>query len=343
MASTESRRVEALGLAEELLGEIELSTVTPGDMARKASRLARLLDDAEAMQWLRYEVSGYPSPLDQDAVIAAVRSNRQVPESEVTGGEGPRYWTHTLGELAVTIEASKTQIATATDPPVSLSSANPYQHVAAPQGNTSERSVVRNYIARQQAILDKIVGSLHAYVAERYQELRFGSAVESAFEVVRREVDSSIANLVPDALPMLSSAFENATSNNSEDWANAAGTCRRLLKAAADELRPPGPEVDGRKMGEGNYINRLVDWISSKSESETAAKIITADLAYLGERLDASDGAGQKGAHGNVDRFDASRFITGTYLVLGDILRLAGATAESSKVSPAAEGATVVE
>lgn len=44
-----SRRAEALALAEELLGEIELSTLAPAAMIRKASRLARLLDDSEAM------------------------------------------------------------------------------------------------------------------------------------------------------------------------------------------------------------------------------------------------------------------------------------------------------
>jgi hypothetical protein len=32
--------------------------------------------------------------------------------------------------------------------------------------------------------------------------------------------------------------------------------------------------------------------------------------------------AGHKGAHAEVSRFDASRFVTGTYLLLGDILRI---------------------
>jgi hypothetical protein len=325
MASPESRRAEALTPAEQLLTEIELSAIGPADIARKASRLARLIDDTEAMKWLQFEVSGYPKPFTPDAVAAALRSNRLVRDSNAASGDGPGpfYWTQTLGELAATIEASKAQISAATDAPVSVSSSNPYQHVAAPTGNTQERSAVRNHISRQQAILDNVVGALHAYAADRYQELRFGSAVESAFEVVRREVDLSIGGLVPDALPMLSAAFENATSSNPEHWANAAGTCRRLLKAVADELRPPGPKVNGRKMGDSNYINRLVDWIVQNSESETATKIITTDLDYLGERLDAADKAGQKGAHSVVDRFDASRFITGTYLVLGDVLRLA--------------------
>jgi hypothetical protein len=222
----------------------------------------------------------------------------------------------------MSIEAGKTQIAAASDPPVSVSSANPNQFVVPPKGNAAERASVRNYVSSQQALLDNIVGAIHTYVAERYQELRFGSAVESAFEVVRREVDASIAELVPEALPMLSAAFENSTSNNPEDWANAAGTCRRLLKAAADKLRPPGPAVEGRAMGDGNYINRLIDWIVNNSTSETATRFISSDLSYLGERLDAADGAGQKGAHFTVDRFDASRFITGTYLVLGDVLKL---------------------
>ena len=80
-------------------------------------------------------------------------------------------------------------------------------------------------------------------------------------------------------------------------------------------------------MGDSNYINRLVDWIQSNSDSATAASVVTADLAYLGQRLDAADSAGHKGAHAKVNRFDASRFITGTYLVLGDILRIAGGAA----------------
>lgn len=327
MGGAATRRSEALSLAEELLGEIELSTLSPPDIARKASRLARLLDDQAAMAWLRYEISGYPNPLDHAASNAAARSNRLVrnPKRSPGEAEGPYYWTHSLGELVALIEGSKLHLSAASDPAISLSSANPHQHVVAPQGNNSERWAVRNNIATNQETVARTVGAIHSYVADRYQELRFGAAIETAFEVVRQEVDTSIGKLVPAALPMLSAAFENATSGNPEDWANAAGTCRRLLKAVADALRPPGPDVEGRKMGDGNYINRLVDWIVANAEGETAAGMATADLEYLGKRLDAADGAGQKGAHASVTRLEASRFITGTYLVLGDVLGFAPA------------------
>jgi hypothetical protein len=78
-------------------------------------------------------------------------------------------------------------------------------------------------------------------------------------------------------------------------------------------------------MGDGNYINRLVDWIQAQAQSETLAGMIVRDLEFLGERLDAVDQAGHKGVHGQVSRIDASRYITGTYLLLGDVLRLSDA------------------
>jgi hypothetical protein len=139
---------------------------------------------------------------------------------------------------------------------------------------------------------------------------------------------------------MITAAFENASSENPEHWQSAAATCRRLLMTAADRLRPPGSDVGGRKMGAASYINRLVDWVVTHATSETAAAMVVADLEYLGPRLDAADGAGHKGAHVGpklVSRTEASRFITGTYLVLGDILHLGG----GAKGSPLALGSEV--
>jgi hypothetical protein len=103
-----------------------------------------------------------------------------------------------LGQLQIDVQGAHAQIAAAADPPVSLSSANPYQTVIPPAGNKEERSSVRNYAGRQQALLDKVLGAIHGYVTERHQQLRFGSAVETSFEVVRAEVDRLLGELVPD-------------------------------------------------------------------------------------------------------------------------------------------------
>jgi hypothetical protein len=330
--SPESRRAEALVLSDELLADIELSRIPPADVARKTYRLARLLDDQEAMAWLYHEVNGYT--LEKPANVfasggwdAAARSNR--PE---TGPNGKfTASASSLGELQAEVDGAKIQLTATTDPSISLHSSNQYQTVKAPPGNARERAAIRRYASSRQALIDRVVGALFSYVVERHQELRFGAAVESAFETVRDEVDSRIAALVPEAPTMLSAAFENAASDNPEHWAGAAATCRRLLKAAADALRPPGPPVDNHPMTDSHYINRLVGWIVGQNSGDTAAEMISADVAYLGRRLDAADGAGHKGAHERVDRFEAARFLTGTYLVLGDILRLANEPAADAE------------
>jgi hypothetical protein len=330
-----SKRQEALGIADELLADIELSRIGPADAARKAFRLARLVDDTDAMAWLRFEIGGYPTgaTLPPDAWAAAGRSNRQFVDATGRSVANPVG----LGALQANVQAGLAQLAAAQDASVSITSANPSQFVSAPKSsNNTERSAIRNFVGDQQAVLDKVLGAIHEYATDRYQELRFGAAAETAFDVVRADVDARIARLVPDAPGMLAAAFENAASTNPEHWASAAASCRRLLKVAADALRPPGPDVDGRKMTDAAYINRLVDWIAAQSKSETVKDVVVTDLEYLGRRLDATDDAGQKGAHASVTRLEAARFLLGSYQLLGDILALAAEPDEGASVSSGA-------
>lgn len=330
-----SKRTEALKLAEQLLTEIELSTIAPPQIITKASRIARLLDDVEAMVWFKYELGGYPETLNSEATACAKRAGRTTTNKE-TGK--PAYWTQTVGQLQADFDAGTLQLRSAADAPVSISSSNPSQFVGAPAGNAFERGQLRAYVSRQMGIITKVIGSVHGYVAEVELQLRFGQAVEGAFTLVRNTVDARIAELAPTAAVKFAAAYENASSGNSEHWANAASACRRLLKDVADTLRPVGPPVGKIAMTEDKYINRLVDWIiNQKSMGETFRDVITSDLEDLGKRLDAFDDAGHKGAHAEVTQYEASRFITGTYLLIGDLLFLADRVEEKSSDADNAE------
>lgn len=323
----ESKRSEALKLSEEILADIELSTIPPTALVRKTSRLARLLDDTVAMNWLRHETTGY-SPtvennLDALAWLAATKSKRTYYD------KGNQVANPTsLSQLQAEIEAGKLQYAATADASYQVSSANQYQSVQVPRGNTIERNTLRQKIATNQALIDKVVGSIHEYVTNINLELRFGSAVESAFENVRKSVDGNITSLIPNAMPILTTALENAQTDNQVQWNNSAKACRDLIKAAADALRPVGPDVGTIKMGDDNYVNRLVDWIQANITSGTKRALLATDLNHLGERLDAVTGSGHKGAHADVTKVDASRFIVGTYLLLGDILALQSNTGD---------------
>jgi hypothetical protein len=322
----------AMDLSEELLDDIELSRLAAPDLVRKASRLARLLDDADALAWLSFEIRGYPEgpSLPADAWSAAERSGRTYYDDKE---EGYRCSVATLSQLQASIEAMTVQLAAAGDAPVSITSANPHQHVFTPSGNRRERSVLTGEIASARAKIGKIVGAVHLYVSEQHAALRFGTAVESAFERVRMAVDSDVIALVPEAGAKFTAAFENVTSSNPEDWASAAATCRRLLKELADALQPAGPDIDGRKMGPDNYVNRLVSWIASSGTGKTARDFAMSDLEYLGRRLDAVADAGHKGAHAEVTQYEASRFIAGTYLLVGDILQLRGTSSAGGEAT----------
>lgn len=293
------KRHDALPFSEEVLSDIELSRLPLQDVVRKASRLARLMDDFAAVEWLRYEVSGYPDPLTSEAIVAADRSNRRT----MVDGK-VKFWTGSVGSLQASVAVTSARIPASGD-------------------NAYERSKAAQSVVETQNKLDGIVGSIHQWVSSVNYELRFGAAAETAFSVVRSEVDGKIASVVPDAVLKLASAFENAASDNPENWAGAASTCRRLIKSVADELRPPGEPVGKHLMGDANYVNRLVDWIVNRPGiSDTQKDVIVADLEFLGRRLDAFTDAGNKGAHSEVTRFEASRYITGTYLFLGDVLGL---------------------
>ncbi|CDZ92339.1 conserved hypothetical protein [Rhodococcus ruber] len=320
---TLGRRAEASALAEEVLTDIELGKLRPTDIVRKASRLARLLDDTEALEWLLVEIRGYASYGNKDGLpkpawSAAERSGRVYTDDDGTR----RARTASIAELQAIVEGSQLQLSAAADAPVSVSSANPSQYVSLPQGNTVERINAVRTIRDSQNTLETVIGAVHQYVMERSYELRFGSAVESTFERIRSTVDAHIAALVPDALRKLTAAIELAASENPEHWADAAGYCRRLIKAVADALQPAGQPIGGRANGENNYINRLAYWIEKNETSSTARDVMVSDLEYFGRRLAAFTDAGNKGAHATVEQYDADRFIIGTYILLGDILRL---------------------
>ena len=116
-------------------------------------------------------------------------------------------------------------------------------------------------------------------------------------------------------------------SENSEDWANAVHSCRRILLDLADALYPPRDEsvnINGKsiKVGAENYINRLVQFIESKKDSKAFSSIVGSDLSSIGERLDSIYNATNKGTHGEVSKDEASRYIVHTYFLISDIISL---------------------
>ena len=81
---------EALGLSEDILKNVELSEIPLANIALKASRLARLLNDFENQKIFEYEASGYPttpSGVSADVYRLGVFAEREYKQKKYKSGE----------------------------------------------------------------------------------------------------------------------------------------------------------------------------------------------------------------------------------------------------------------
>ena len=76
------------------------------------------------------------------------------------------------------------------------------------------------------------------------------------------------------------------------------------------------------KLGKEQYVNRLIQYIESKSSSSTYKEVIGSSLSYIGNRIDSINNAACKGTHNEIDLNEAKSYVIYTYLLLGDILSL---------------------
>ncbi len=75
------------------------------------------------------------------------------------------------------------------------------------------------------------------------------------------------------------------------------------------------------KLGQQNYINRLMAFIASKKRIRELFKNSRFHLDFIGNRLDSIYKAANKGSHTTiVSREEADRCVIYTYLLIGDIL-----------------------
>lgn len=145
-------------------------------------------------------------------------------------------------------------------------------------------------------------------------------------------MDSSIGKYVPNAVQGISAIHDNLISENAKDWSNAVHSCRRILKDLADAIFPAQSKnrikkTNGEqitiKLGEDEYINRLICFIEDHSSSNRFIHILGSHLSFIGERLDSIVESAHKGTHTTiVSPKEADRYVVYTYMIIGDILSL---------------------
>ncbi|MDD5502985.1 MAG: hypothetical protein PHH26_05950 [Candidatus Thermoplasmatota archaeon] len=299
---------EALQLAKEIMDEIELNKSPLSNVALKTMRLAKLLNDFENQRIFEYEVSGYPQPTkDHDKFIDSLIKSNRVIEILETGKKCTSWYNGSISEIESQIKMDEITLSTSKN--VNISSV--YMDV-------------RNF----NRLLTSRKNLIYQYALKKYTELKFSEISDDVFSRIRSRVDSSIGKIIPDAEKEFVAIYDNLKSNNSVDWSNAVHGCRRILKALADKLYPVRQDkIDKNgnsiKLGDGNYINRLVAFVEEKSKSSRFNSIVGSHLDFIGDRLQSVSDSAQKGSHDTiVNKEEADRCVVFTYLLVGDILSL---------------------
>lgn len=325
---------EALSLSFEILQNIERNELPLADIALRTSRLARLLNDTDYENIMQFEVGGYPSTPDgftPEGWRLANLAGRVFEQTDKDGNAKPLAHPQSISGFEQTINLTPTSLQSARDADVSISSANPNQTVSTPSNNAVERYGIRQ---RHQTAVKWLANSrklIHQYVLLKHYELKFSGISDDIFSRLRSRVDSDVGKLIPESINKFSSVYNNLLSENPEDWSNAVHSCRRILKDLADSLYPAcedkvikeGKKSKTTKLGQDNYINRLIAFIESKTSSKRFTLIVGSHLRFIGDRLDTIVDASHKGSHRTITtKEEADRYVIYTYLIVGDILSL---------------------
>ena len=166
------------------------------------------------------------------------------------------------------------------------------------------------------------------------RQLEFTNVNEKIFERFRSRVDGVLAEKVPDVLGQFSAvhrrlreAAQNGPANesSSEDLAQAAVTCRRILKSIADHLLPGEAKATsetGHSLGDEAYRNRIYEYIKRRSTSDTVADTLMATVETAFTRFTMLDKLANKGLHADIGLREAELCAINTYLVAGELLDL---------------------
>lgn len=326
-----NKNQESLDLSSEILRNIELAEIPLSNIITKTIRLARLIGDLETVNWLRLEISGYC--IDSISGVPPIeweygaKSKRHYLQKDKDGKEQSYMKIESVGRIESEIETAKIQLSVSTDPNISISSSNPNQYLHPPNGNTVERNNLRLSILNGISLLDKIKSSILEYVLSIYYQLKFSDITESIFENTKNRVNLMLSTICPEATKELVTAYENVLSLSEADWSNSANSCRRLLVQVADVLCPSvkskvTKNTSKPKLTEDAYVNRLINFIASKSKSENFQKVVGSHLKFIGERLDSLNSFSSKGLHKKISKDEIERLIIYTFLCVGDILTL---------------------
>jgi hypothetical protein len=315
---------EARRVAIALLDDLEGGEASVEGALLKAKRLARLMRDTDAQRWLDLEMSGYPAGF----VFSHLGTCAKYPMAGGRVVEGGKYYPQSLPEIeanSLSDEALLRAHAT-TAPPAKVK--NYIEKRATEEFITGQNNILvkrKQTYARSKSLFVAMKSAVHSYATDSYLAIELGDIAQNVFEAARNDVDAFVRAHCPQAAEKLIAINERMADHSAESRTAALTSCRRLLMTVADSLFPPQEKdwIDSkgksRKVGEEQYKNRLLAYLSERNQSKSSHEITQSELEHLAARLDAIHEKACKGVHDDVSEQEARLAVIHAYLFIGEL------------------------
>ena len=361
MTGLESISDRVIALLDRAFESMAREDIPLSEVVFQAARVARLRNDFDNLFWLELEQRAISSKEDFEALerefaghyssSELVALNKQVGliwlkdrTTEIPGGLDVNEDKEQA--LAMSIKEIESQMATVEE--MARGGEIPEgMHTLDIHAAFQEKQRLGVFAARSrqayQRVLDRIERRVRVFLSNTEKQIAFGQINADIFERNRRYVDEQLANIAPQALEQVSSAYKRAEEGGAEERSQALLSCRRALKSVADVLYPASDiqaqDADGQEhpLTDDKWRNRLVEFVKQAVDGAVSGEVLSTQLDDLVRRFRGLGEASSRGVHANVSEFELNQAVIQTYLTVGDLLRL---HSDDSGLSVVAQGLT---
>jgi hypothetical protein len=336
-----------LALVQEALNEFDDPNYRLSNIMRKAIRIARLRNDYDNLWWLEYEMIPFENRDAQERIVweilphyskdrfAAVQKHiLEAYIDERRYREVDRYGNvvdkgNVRIESISEIEARVEHLDDVAEKAVVPEGLHPVDLYFVEQSKSQLRTTAQLLAQDLRAILARVGQRVHEFLSVTEKQLMYGQISSDIFERNRQYVDARLHDIAPEALEQFIAAYRRLGEGGPESGSHALTSCRRILKSVADNIYPARDEPvvgsDGkeRRLTDDKFVSRLWQFVAERVGGSASGRLLLTSVKDVGDRIDRIYDLSCKGVHAEVSEFEVNQCVIQTYLLIGDILRIA--------------------
>lgn len=333
MSNAIDKKGQALEACNKVINGIEDETISVSSALLQCMKIARLVNDFAAQEWLSYEYGGYPRTNDGHVVHEAWQCAKAHGRGYVE--KGNEYIFSTLAsELEGSISSSAQAVNNFSTSGVSVSGdisiAAMREFTSTVSKNTG--TLITN-IQTAQKRLSILKSQYYNYAVKWQIQLQFGSVAASIFSEYQDQVNLHFSTLTTQTLQKLQAIETLMDNGNPEQYSQVLTTCRRLWQDTAEQLferhlpnyteskykTKSGKEIDVSGDHYNNKMSAVIETLQNKAAKNT---IVGSGIIYFIDWMEQIHNQQCAGVHAEITRKQARQCIIHTYVCLGDLLSM---------------------